>query len=153
VELRERDVDAISGAFMAVPTRLWSELNGFDECYPHSGEDVDLCFRAAQLNARVVFLPDAVATHARGVSVDQAPAEIDVLRWIGLIRLASKVEGPISALLIRATLALRATVVITLARLGMVRRSARDRERTRLLWKWCLSGSAPSLPATPTRTK
>ena len=39
---------AVTGACVLLGRALWRELGGFDEAYVNGGEDVDLCFRAAQ---------------------------------------------------------------------------------------------------------
>jgi GT2 family glycosyltransferase len=67
-----REVDWVSGAAMLVRGDLLDRLGGFDEGYFMYCEDVDLCKRAWQQGAKVVYLPSAVITHAIGRSTDQA---------------------------------------------------------------------------------
>jgi GT2 family glycosyltransferase len=40
---------AVTGACVVLSRTLWQQLGGFDEGYVNGSEDVDLCFRAAQL--------------------------------------------------------------------------------------------------------
>ncbi len=40
---------AVTGACVLLERALWQQLGGFDEGYVNGSEDVDLCFRAAQL--------------------------------------------------------------------------------------------------------
>ena len=77
-----QEVQAVSGAFFAIPRDVWRELDGFDEGYLHSGEDLDLFWRAANSGASVWFEPAAKATHLGGASVRQAPLQIDAVRRI-----------------------------------------------------------------------
>ncbi len=58
-----RDVFFVSSAAMLVRADLFTELDGFDaETFP-GGEDLDLCWRARLLGARVIVAPDARARH------------------------------------------------------------------------------------------
>lgn len=58
------DVQAVTGAAMAVRTRLWRDLDGFDErFYPAYFEEADLCFRARQLGSLIAVSCDTTVTH------------------------------------------------------------------------------------------
>ena len=68
-ELDQEQFDAVADVF-AVPTAcvlinsgLFRTLGGFDEAITHRGEDVDFCWRAHLLGARVMVVPDAVVRH------------------------------------------------------------------------------------------
>ena len=43
-----REVDAVTGACLAMRATVWRRLNGFDEGYVNGCEDVDLCLRAIE---------------------------------------------------------------------------------------------------------
>jgi GT2 family glycosyltransferase len=59
-----RAVPAVTGACVLVAGALWRELGGFDEGYRNGGEDVDLCFRAAETGrTNAVALRSAVGHH------------------------------------------------------------------------------------------
>lgn len=64
------EVDAVSGAAMLVRRSSIAtlEIEGelFDEEFFAYHEDTDLCWRARRLGFRVLYVPTAVATHARG---------------------------------------------------------------------------------------
>ncbi|HEX4702974.1 MAG TPA: glycosyltransferase family 2 protein [Pseudonocardiaceae bacterium] len=77
-----RHVDVISGGFLMVAHRTWSQLNGFDEVYRIYGEDQDLCLRAAAAGHRPSITPKAVVVHAVGASSDNR-ANRDVLVLTG----------------------------------------------------------------------
>lgn len=64
----------ISGACFLVSDELWARLGGFDEDYFLYWEDVDLCVRAADVGARLVVDPTAVAVHEEGGTQDRAGA-------------------------------------------------------------------------------
>lgn len=65
-----RDVDWVSGAAFCITRECYEATGGFDEQFFMYMEDVDLCYRAHQLGFRVVYLPNAVVTHAIGRSTD-----------------------------------------------------------------------------------
>ncbi|MEZ5243863.1 MAG: glycosyltransferase family 2 protein [Acidimicrobiales bacterium] len=57
------DVFALPSACMLVRTGLFRSLGGFDPGIPYRGEDIDLCWRAHLLGARVLVVPDARVRH------------------------------------------------------------------------------------------
>ena len=61
-------VDWVYGTFMAVRTAVFRQLGGFDPAYFLYGEDMDLCHRARQFDARTVHVPEARAVHGDNVS-------------------------------------------------------------------------------------
>lgn len=62
------DVDSISGAFFMIPTKIFKEMNGFDEDYFMYGEDLDLCYRIKQAGYRVVYYGKVFFIHLKGES-------------------------------------------------------------------------------------
>jgi GT2 family glycosyltransferase len=58
-----RDVFAVPGACTLVRTDLFEALHGFDEAIDYLGEDLDLCWRAHTLGARVMVAPGARVRH------------------------------------------------------------------------------------------
>jgi N-acetylglucosaminyl-diphospho-decaprenol L-rhamnosyltransferase len=59
----QREVDAVSGAFLLISRKLWNTLNGFDESFFMYGEDTDLCLRAWKAGAKCVLRPDVTLIH------------------------------------------------------------------------------------------
>ncbi|MEM7140514.1 MAG: glycosyltransferase family 2 protein [Actinomycetota bacterium] len=57
------DVFALPSACLLVNTGLFRTLRGFDPEIPYRGEEVDLCWRAQLLGARVMVVPDARVRH------------------------------------------------------------------------------------------
>lgn len=145
------DIDAVSGAFFLIPARLWRALGGFDEEYPHSCEDLDLCWRAREGGARVLYEPRARAVHEVGVSVHQATPEIEVLRWMGLARFVRLREGRRGAAVLRTALAVQTTARLALTRFGLLRATSWSTERARLLRQWSFYGDLPDLPGSAFR--
>jgi hypothetical protein len=58
-----QEVDLITGAFMVMPMDLYRQIRGFDERYFLFMEDFDLCRKVHLANKKVVYYPEAVATH------------------------------------------------------------------------------------------
>jgi GT2 family glycosyltransferase len=75
-----RDVDWVSGAFMAVPRRVFEELGGLDEGYFLYNEDVDFCQRVHRAGYRVVYFPETQVVHHIGGSSRHAPLRMIVAR-------------------------------------------------------------------------
>ncbi len=63
-----RDVFAVPGAVTLVRSDLFGALGGFDEGIEVQGEDMDLCWRAHVLGARVLINPAATARHREDLS-------------------------------------------------------------------------------------
>ena len=105
-----RHADIIVGCLLAIPTRLWRKLDGFDPRYVMYGEDYDLCLRAADLGYRPMITPDAQIMHLVGaasatradklVSVYRSKATIIRDHWSGI-------AAPIGLALLWAKIALR----------------------------------------------
>lgn len=63
-----QEVDWLTGSFLLMPKKVYSEINGFDEDYFMYVEDVDLCRRIANKNYKRIFLPQYKYTHFVGFS-------------------------------------------------------------------------------------
>ena len=62
-DLPERDVDAVTGACLAIKRSLFLDLGGFDVGFWNGYEDVDLCLRVQAAGYRVRYTPESVVTH------------------------------------------------------------------------------------------
>jgi GT2 family glycosyltransferase len=91
-----RDVFVVSSAAMLVRTDLFHELGGFDpETWP-VGEDLDLCWRALLVGARVMVAPDARVRHRRSGGGDADEPEDVGLRARHRIRSVLKSYSPLT---------------------------------------------------------
>lgn len=92
--------DWVSGACFVVRRELFETLGGFDERYFMFGEDMDLCWRARRAGAVVGTAPEAVVTHAEGVSRRTAPYRMQVAHHRSALRFAvTTTQGPARLLL------------------------------------------------------
>ena len=67
------DVEAVSGACLFVPRRVFEETGGFDEAYFLHVEDLDLCRRVRDAGHRVAIAHAVHAVHAQGSSSRHRP--------------------------------------------------------------------------------
>lgn len=95
-------VDAISGALMLMPRRLFERLQGFDAGYRLHAEDLDLCRRARQAGATVAVANHLRVLHVRGVSSRARPLFVEWHKHRGLWRYFSKFEAPARGPAVRA---------------------------------------------------
>ncbi len=80
------DVDAISGACMLVRRSAIEQVGLFDEGYFMHCEDLDWCMRFRLAGWRVVFVPDAVVMHEKGVSSRSRPVFVEWHKHRGMAR-------------------------------------------------------------------
>ncbi|HTK17258.1 MAG TPA: glycosyltransferase family 2 protein, partial [Acidimicrobiia bacterium] len=66
-----RDVFFVSHATMLVRADLFRELDGFDVATAPGSDDIDLCWRARLVGARVLVAPEARVRHRRATAVDE----------------------------------------------------------------------------------
>src|SRR5436305_14024502 len=57
------DLDAVTGACLAIPRELFFELGGFDDAYINGYEDVDLCIKVRVAGHRIVYRGDVEIVH------------------------------------------------------------------------------------------
>ncbi|MBP1746909.1 MAG: putative glycosyltransferase, partial [Deltaproteobacteria bacterium] len=63
------DVPSLIGAAIVVRRKLLHDLGGFDERFFFFLEETDLCVRAREIGALVVFLPHVKVVHLQGKTV------------------------------------------------------------------------------------
>jgi len=60
---RIREFQAVTGACMLVPRKLFLSLGGFDESFINGFEDLDFCFRVRKNGFKVMYTPESVVIH------------------------------------------------------------------------------------------
>jgi len=63
--------DWMLAAFLLLRREMLNELGGFDEGYRLYGEDIDLCYRAAQAGWERWYVPQAIVQHAHAAVTDR----------------------------------------------------------------------------------
>lgn len=61
-------VDAIQGAFFLTWKKILDKVGWFDPEYFFDGEDVDLCYQINKAGYKLIYYPDTVVTHLKGVT-------------------------------------------------------------------------------------
>lgn len=84
------DVEAISGACMLVARPAIEACGGWDEGYFLHCEDLDWCRQFAARGWRVVFVPDALVFHEKGVSSRARPLLVEWHKHRGMQRFFGK---------------------------------------------------------------
>jgi GT2 family glycosyltransferase len=84
------EVEAISGAFMFARKRVLSEVGSLDEGYFLHCEDLDWCMRFNMAGWKILFVPDAVVTHAQGSSSKTTPVRVELFKHQGMLRFYRK---------------------------------------------------------------
>ncbi|MBN2369412.1 MAG: glycosyltransferase family 2 protein [Vicinamibacteria bacterium] len=120
----ERDVDWLSGACLLMPRRALDAVGPLDPRFFLFVEDMDWCRRVHDAGMRVVYLPDAVATHAIGASRETRSASVIRARHRGMWLYYRKHlrRCCILSTLVMLGLALRAAFLIVTSRLKGNRR-------------------------------
>ncbi len=87
------EVEAISGAFMFVRKSALDAVGPMDEAYFLHCEDLDWCMRFRQAGWKILFVPDARATHVGGASSQTAPVAVEFHKHRGMLRYYRKFHG------------------------------------------------------------
>lgn len=96
------DVEAISGACMALPRSVFARIGGFDEGYFLHAEDLDLCRRVRDAGLRVAIDHRLHAVHAQGSSSRHRPVFVSRHKHRGLWRYFTKFDPAARNPLLRA---------------------------------------------------
>ena len=79
-------MEVLMGSALLVRADLFEELRGFDERYFMYFEEADLCRRARDAGAEIVFVPDASAVHEGGASASLEVARLAAVRLVSAQR-------------------------------------------------------------------
>ena len=85
-------LQAVTGAVMLIDSSLFWELQGFDENFPFTLEDIDLCLRAAANGAKTICSQAVDSIHLSGQTRDDKTKSFEKLshdlfleRWGGRV--------------------------------------------------------------------
>ncbi len=81
-----REVDWVSGAALFIRREVIEKIGLLDDEFFMYCEDVDYCKRTWDAGFKVVYLPDAVITHAIGKSSDQVPNRMIARFHLSMLR-------------------------------------------------------------------
>lgn len=115
----DRDVEAVSGAFMMVPRDLAQQIGGLPEDLFMYHEDLSFCLRVQRAGRRVRYLGSVHTVHHRGRSSARSSARLALLEVECKHRFIAEADGPRWAAAARAVLALRALLRMGLGALAL----------------------------------
>lgn len=95
------EVEAVSGALMAMSRNGFERLGGFDEGYRLHCEDLDLCRRALLAGGKVAVATDVRPVHVKGVSSRRRPVWVEWHKHRGMCRYFRKFDATASPLWLR----------------------------------------------------
>lgn len=65
---KEQEVDWVTGAFVMLKKEVFKKIGGIDEKYFMYGEEMEWMYRIKNHGFKVIYFPDAQATHLQGTS-------------------------------------------------------------------------------------
>ena len=99
-------VEAVSGACLFLPRRVFEAVGGFDEAYFLHVEDLDLCRRVRDAGFAVAFARDVRAMHVQGTSSRKRPVFVAWHKHRGMWRWFTRFDPAARSALVRAVVAL-----------------------------------------------
>lgn len=126
----QEDVDAVNGAVMMLPHRVFERIGGFDEGFVLHAEDLDLCRRVRDEGWRVVLADDVTVTHIGGVSGRRRPFWVEWQKTRSLWRYFRKHEPDAGAgvrVAVAVGLALRFVALVSAKAITKLASSVTDR--------------------------
>jgi GT2 family glycosyltransferase len=129
-----QEVFAAPGGCTLIRSDLFCALDGFDPAISMFGEDVDLCWRARILGARIVVAPVATVRHREATSARQRPMPAArALQWRHEVRAVLKNYGSLRRAVIVAELAIWSVIEVVY----FAARGRRTRVRQVIgAWRW-----------------
>ena len=89
----ERDVEVVTGCYLAVPRRVVEDVGLLDEAYLFYGEETDWCRRMRQAGWRVRFAPIGEIVHVGGASAERLDHYREILLAAAKVRFVAKHHG------------------------------------------------------------
>lgn len=92
----ERDVDVVTGCYLAVPRAVVDAVGGLDDGYFFCGEESDWCRQIRRAGWAVRFAPVGDIVHTSGVAGARIDHRRQLLLDAGLVRYAHRNDGPLA---------------------------------------------------------
>ncbi len=83
---KKRYYTAVTAACIAIPKKIFSEVDGFDELYVNGLEDIDLCLKIKKAGYDIIYTPKSVVTHYESISegrfqLNKSNSDLYMSRW------------------------------------------------------------------------
>ncbi len=111
---KKREVDFVSGAFLAIRRDLFQKINGFDDKIFMYVEDSELCFRVKMEGLKVIFSPVATLQHLGQGSSNRTFAVLNIYK--GLIYFQNKHMGKIALFFVKLILGFKAAILFLIGK-------------------------------------
>jgi len=108
----EGETDYVQGACLMVRREAADEVGLLDERFFMYSEEEDWCFRLKRAGWRVMYVPDAVIVHYRGMSTRQRSTEMLIELYRSKLKFFAKNYGRPAAVMLRGVLVLLAAIRI-----------------------------------------
>ena len=139
------EVEALSGACLAVTHEAFDQVGGFTTSYFMYGEDIDLCWKLRRAGGQVYYLPETSVVHFGGGSSQHTPSDRSVLLMRAAVQHFLQLHrGGATAAAYR--LAMGTVAVVRLLLLAFAPRDGAARKWSVIL-RWSLGRSVPPVPA------
>ena len=136
-QLEPCEVDAISGACVAVTREAFEQIGGFTESYFMYGEDLDLCFKLQRSGYKVYYVPETRIVHLGGGSSRQAPSNFSIVTMRASVYHFFQIHrGRGAAICYRFSMGVAAVVRLGLIQLTPFLDRGAIRRREEALRKW-----------------
>mgnify|MGYP003292569965 CR=1 FL=1 len=91
--MNSQNVDEVMGAYFLVSTKIFNELNGFDERFFVYYDEVDFCYRLVEQGYHSYFCSDTYITHDAGGTSRKVKAKRLFYEWRSRILFMQKHHG------------------------------------------------------------
>ena len=136
-KLEPCEVEAISGACLAVTREAFEQIGGFTESYFMYGEDLDLCFKLQRSGYKVYYVPETRIVHLGGGSSRQAPSNFSIVTMRASVYHFFLIHrGRCAAICYRFSMGVAAVVRLGLIQLTSFLDRGAIRRREAALRKW-----------------
>lgn len=116
-------VEAISGACMLLPRKVFEDIGGWDAGYFLHAEDLDLCQRVRDAGRAILFVPQARVLHRQGTCSRRRPVFVEWHKHKGMWRFYRKFQAPRNPALFNAAIALAIALHFALRALRLAPRA------------------------------
>ena len=113
--LDERDVEAVSGAFMMVPADVARDVGGLPEDVFVYHEDLSLCLRVRRAGRRIRYLGTVTTLHHSGAGSRKLPLALGLLEGEVRVRLVRERSGRLAGAAARVLFGARAAARLAIS--------------------------------------
>jgi len=143
---RQMEVEVLSGCFWVARREAVDKVGGLDERFFFYAEDWDWCKRFRDANWKVMYVPEATATHFGGGSSSNAPLRYSILKLRANLTYWKKHYGTLGRAayyvlsMLEHTLRLSAREILRLFGRARTPEAAHKLEEHKVCLRWLMTG-------------